>query len=42
VIAPDQRGYGQTDAPEPIESYNILNLTGDIVGLVNSLAPSRR
>src|SRR5437016_12844470 len=37
VVAPDQRGYGQTDAPNPIESYNILNLVGDIVGLVNSL-----
>ena len=37
VVAPDQRGYGQTDAPAAIESYNILNLVGDIVGLVNSL-----
>jgi len=37
VVAPDQRGYGQTDRPEAIESYNILNLVGDIVGLVNSL-----
>ena len=37
VVAPDQRGYGQTDAPAPIESYHILNLVGDIVGLVNSL-----
>ncbi len=37
VVAPDQRGYGQTDKPEAIESYNILNLTADIVGLVNSL-----
>jgi pimeloyl-ACP methyl ester carboxylesterase len=37
VIAPDQRGYGQTDAPQAIESYNILNLVGDLVGLVNSL-----
>ncbi len=37
VVAPDQRGYGQTDRPEPIESYNILNLVGDIVGLVNRL-----
>jgi len=37
VVAPDQRGYGQTDAPQPIESYHILNLVGDIVGLVNSL-----
>jgi pimeloyl-ACP methyl ester carboxylesterase len=24
AIAPDQRGYGQTGAPEQIESYNIL------------------
>jgi epoxide hydrolase A/B len=37
VVAPDQRGYGRTDAPEPIESYNIFNLTGDIVGLVYAL-----
>jgi pimeloyl-ACP methyl ester carboxylesterase len=37
VVAPDQRGYSQTDAPQPIESYNILNLAGDIVGLVNYL-----
>jgi pimeloyl-ACP methyl ester carboxylesterase len=37
VVAPDQRGFGQTDRPEPIEAYNVLNLAGDIVGLVNSL-----
>ena len=37
VVAPDQRGYGQTDRPEPVEAYDILNLVGDIVGLVNSL-----
>jgi pimeloyl-ACP methyl ester carboxylesterase len=37
VVAPDQRGYGQTDKPEPIEAYSIFNLVGDIVGLVNSL-----
>jgi epoxide hydrolase A/B len=41
VIAPDQRGYGQSEAPEPIESYNILNLVGDIVGLLNSLGESK-
>ena len=37
VVAPDQRGYGQTDKPEAIEAYNILQLTGDIVGLVHAL-----
>ena len=37
VVAPDQRGYGQTDRPEAIEDYNILQLSGDIVGLVDAL-----
>jgi pimeloyl-ACP methyl ester carboxylesterase len=37
VVAPDQRGYGQTDRPEAIEDYNILQLCGDIVGLVDAL-----
>ena len=35
VVAPDQRGYGQTDKPEAIEAYNILNLVSDIVGLAS-------
>jgi pimeloyl-ACP methyl ester carboxylesterase len=37
VVAPDQRGYGQTDAPAAVEAYDIFNLTGDLVGLVNAL-----
>jgi pimeloyl-ACP methyl ester carboxylesterase len=37
VVAPDQRGYGQTDRPEPIEAYNIFQLVGDMVGLVKAL-----
>jgi pimeloyl-ACP methyl ester carboxylesterase len=37
VVAPDQRGYGQTDRPDAIEAYNLLQLTGDIVGLVTAL-----
>src|SRR5258706_7589045 len=37
VVAPDMRGYGQTDQPEPHEAYNIFQLTGDIVGIVNAL-----
>jgi pimeloyl-ACP methyl ester carboxylesterase len=37
VVAPDQRGYGQTDRPAAIEDYNIFELVGDIVGLVNAL-----
>jgi len=41
AVAPDQRGYGQTDRPEPIEAYNILQLVGDIVGLVHALGEER-
>jgi pimeloyl-ACP methyl ester carboxylesterase len=37
VVAPDQRGYGQTSAPEAIEAYTQLHLVGDIVGLVSAL-----
>src|ERR1700680_4269999 len=37
AIAPDQRGHGQTDAPQQIESCNIFKLVGGSVGLVNSL-----
>lgn len=41
VVAPDQRGYGQTDKPEAIEAYHILELTADIVGLVHVLGEER-
>ena len=37
VVAPDQRGYGKTDAPEPIDAYTIFHLVGDIVGLLDAL-----
>jgi len=37
VVAPDQRGYGQTDRPEAVDAYDQLHLVGDIVGLVNAL-----
>ena len=37
VVAPDQRGYGGTDAPEDIGAYTQFHLVGDIVGLVHGL-----
>jgi pimeloyl-ACP methyl ester carboxylesterase len=37
VVAPDQRGYGQTDQPMAIEAYDALQLTGDLVMLVRAL-----
>ena len=40
VVAPDQRGYGSTDAPPNIDDYTIFHLVGDIVGLVSALGES--
>ena len=37
VVAPDQRGYGETDAPEDVDDYSQLHLVGDMVGLVAAL-----
>ncbi len=37
AVAPDQRGYGQTERPDAIEAYHILELVGDMVGLVHAL-----
>lgn len=41
VIAPDLRGYGETDKPEGIESYDIHHLIGDLVGLLDALGLER-
>jgi pimeloyl-ACP methyl ester carboxylesterase len=37
AVAPDQRGYGQTSAPEPVDAYTLLHLVGDVVGLLDAL-----
>jgi pimeloyl-ACP methyl ester carboxylesterase len=41
VVAPDQRGYGQTDAPAPTEAYTMLHLVGDVIGLLDVLEAPR-
>ena len=38
AIAPDMRGYGQTDRPEQIDQYTLLHLVGDTVGLLDALS----
>jgi pimeloyl-ACP methyl ester carboxylesterase len=37
VVAPDQRGYGETDAPGAVDQYTIMHLVGDVVGLMDAL-----
>jgi len=37
VVAPDMRGYGKSDKPQAVESYDIHHVTGDLVGIVDAL-----
>jgi pimeloyl-ACP methyl ester carboxylesterase len=37
AVAPDMRGYGQTDRPAAVEQYTLLHLVGDMVGLLDAL-----
>jgi len=37
VVAPDMLGYGQTDAPEPLEEYSLKNMSHDLAALVAEL-----
>lgn len=37
AVAPDMRGYGQTDCPEQIDQYTLLHLVGDMIGLLDAL-----
>jgi pimeloyl-ACP methyl ester carboxylesterase len=37
VAAPDVRGYGGSDKPEPVEAYAIEEMCADIAGLIEAL-----
>src|ERR1700739_909056 len=37
AIAPDMRGYGQTDRPEATDQYTLLHLVGDMVELLDAV-----
>jgi pimeloyl-ACP methyl ester carboxylesterase len=37
AVAPDLRGYGQTDAPAEVAQYSQLHLVGDLIALLDEL-----
>lgn len=37
AVAPDMRGYGKSDKPEAVEAYDIHQVTGDLVGILDAL-----
>ena len=41
VLAPDQRGYGGSSRPEAIEDYDIIALTGDLIGVLDDIDAPR-
>jgi pimeloyl-ACP methyl ester carboxylesterase len=41
AVAPDMRGYGRTEAPPEIAAYTVMDIVGDMIGLVGALGASR-
>jgi len=41
VAVPDQRGYGQADRPSAIEDYDIVQLTADLLAVLDDLGEER-
>src|SRR6516225_7775259 len=37
AVAPDQRGYCQTEAPAGQDQYTVLHLSGDVIALMDAL-----
>lgn len=35
VVAPDMRGYGDSDSPLSPNSYTVVHLVGDLIGLLD-------
>ncbi|MFC6632016.1 alpha/beta fold hydrolase [Microbulbifer taiwanensis] len=36
VVAPDMRGYGDSDAPEDVAAYDTVELAADVIGLLDA------
>ena len=37
AIAPDMRGFGRSDRPEPVAAYSLQNAVADVVGILDEL-----
>jgi pimeloyl-ACP methyl ester carboxylesterase len=37
VVAPDMRGYGGSDKPEPVKAYAMVEMMADLVGLIDAM-----
>ncbi|MGY4647951.1 pimeloyl-ACP methyl ester carboxylesterase [Mycobacterium sp. URHB0021] len=41
VLAPDQRGYGGSSKPRAVDAYTVVELSNDIVGLLDDVGAER-
>lgn len=41
AVAPDLRGFGDTNAPESVTSYTCFHIVGDLVALLDVIAPEQ-
>ena len=41
VVAPDMRGYGESERPAQIDQYSLFHLVGDMVGLLDALGETQ-
>ena len=37
VVAPDMRGYGESDKPAAVDDYDVFHVAGDLVGILDAL-----
>ncbi|HEY5424202.1 MAG TPA: alpha/beta fold hydrolase, partial [Ilumatobacteraceae bacterium] len=41
VIAPDLRGFGESSKPADVDRYGVLDLVGDVLGILDSVGVPR-
>lgn len=41
AVAPDLRGYGDSDAPSSVSSYTAFHIVGDLIALIDSLGANQ-
>lgn len=41
AVAPDMRGMGQSDAPAEVAAYDVPQITGDLLGLLDAIGAER-
>jgi pimeloyl-ACP methyl ester carboxylesterase len=41
VVAPDVRGYGGSDKPEPVEAYALTHIMADLIGLIDAFGAEK-